>query len=133
MEAIYIKMTDDSDYLEHHGIKGQRWGVRRYQNSDGSLTAAGQKRITKLQKGVAKWTKKQAEYEKKKYKAMKGLSSHSKEKKLMKYSKKSAKALKKQAKLEKKLYKFQKMQLKTVKKHQKQKGRDAVNAALGVA
>ena len=30
--------------LYHHGIKGQRWGVRRYQNADGSLTAAGQKR-----------------------------------------------------------------------------------------
>lgn len=30
--------------LYHHGIKGQRWGVRRYQNSDGSLTAAGKKR-----------------------------------------------------------------------------------------
>ena len=30
--------------LYHHGIKGQRWGVRRYQNPDGSLTAAGQKR-----------------------------------------------------------------------------------------
>ena len=31
-------------YLEHHGIKGQRWGVRRYQNEDGSLTEAGKKR-----------------------------------------------------------------------------------------
>ena len=30
--------------LYHHGIKGQRWGIRRYQNADGSLTAAGQKR-----------------------------------------------------------------------------------------
>lgn len=28
----------------HHGIKGQKWGVRRYQNADGSLTPEGQKR-----------------------------------------------------------------------------------------
>ena len=28
-------------YLAHHGIKGQRWGIRRYQNPDGSLTAEG--------------------------------------------------------------------------------------------
>lgn len=30
--------------LYHHGIKGQRWGVRRYQNSDGSLTDDGRNR-----------------------------------------------------------------------------------------
>lgn len=31
-------------YLAHHGIKGQQWGVRRYQNPDGTLTEAGKKR-----------------------------------------------------------------------------------------
>ena len=30
--------------LSHHGIKGMRWGVRRFQNKDGSLTPAGKKR-----------------------------------------------------------------------------------------
>ena len=30
--------------LEHHGIKGMKWGVRRYQNKDGSLTPQGKKR-----------------------------------------------------------------------------------------
>ena len=30
-----------SDELYHHGVKGQKWGVRRYQNEDGSLTAEG--------------------------------------------------------------------------------------------
>lgn len=32
------------NYLVHHGILGQKWGVRRYQNKDGSLTEAGKKR-----------------------------------------------------------------------------------------
>ena len=30
--------------LTHHGVKGQKWGVRRFQNKDGSLTSAGKKR-----------------------------------------------------------------------------------------
>jgi hypothetical protein len=40
--------------LYHHGIMGQRWGIRRYQNADGSLTAAGEKRQLKDQKREAK-------------------------------------------------------------------------------
>lgn len=36
-----------TDYaIEHHGIRGQKWGVRRYQNSDGSLTSAGKSRYS---------------------------------------------------------------------------------------
>lgn len=31
-------------YLMHHGVKGQKWGVRRYQNPDGTLTAEGRRR-----------------------------------------------------------------------------------------
>lgn len=33
-----------NEELYHHGILGQKWGVRRYQNSDGSLTSAGKRR-----------------------------------------------------------------------------------------
>lgn len=36
-----------TDFLTHWGIKGQRWGVRRYQNEDGSLTKEGKKRYYK--------------------------------------------------------------------------------------
>lgn len=35
---------NDNVYIAHHGILGQKWGVRRYQNADGTLTAAGKKR-----------------------------------------------------------------------------------------
>lgn len=33
-----------NNYLEHHGVLGQKWGVRRYQNKDGSLTEQGRLR-----------------------------------------------------------------------------------------
>ena len=47
--------------LYHYGVKGMKWGVRRYRNEDGSLTATGKKRIGK-------------QYEKESNKTMKALS-----------------------------------------------------------
>ena len=40
-----VHADDEGIYLAHHGVKGQRWGVRRFQNKDGSLTAAGKNRL----------------------------------------------------------------------------------------
>lgn len=40
--------------LYHHGVKGQRWGVRRYQNADGSLTEAGRKKLERYKSGEIK-------------------------------------------------------------------------------
>ena len=38
------KIVKGDEYLSHHGILGQKWGIRRYQNEDGSLTSAGKTR-----------------------------------------------------------------------------------------
>lgn len=37
-------MIYETDYLAHYGVKGQKWGVRRFQNEDGSLTNEGKNR-----------------------------------------------------------------------------------------
>lgn len=42
--------------LAHHGVLGMHWGVRRYQNKDGSLTSAGKKRAQKLDSDYQKLT-----------------------------------------------------------------------------
>lgn len=39
----------NKEILMHHGVKGQRWGVRRYQNDDGSLTAMGKRKAEKAE------------------------------------------------------------------------------------
>ena len=43
------------DYLEHHGILGQKWGIRRFQNKDGSYTNAGKERRKKEETGYQKY------------------------------------------------------------------------------
>lgn len=40
----YTPMRYDGQYLAHHGIKGQKWGIRRFQNPDGTLTQLGKVR-----------------------------------------------------------------------------------------
>lgn len=44
-------------YLAHHGIKGQKWGVRRFENEDGTLTAAGKKRYQAQEAYVKSYNK----------------------------------------------------------------------------
>ena len=40
-EEYFANLRAAQDYLAHHGVKGQKWGERHYQNEDGSLTAEG--------------------------------------------------------------------------------------------
>ena len=53
-EGVFLS----EDELYHWGIKGMKWGVRRYQNPDGTLTSAGRKR---LEKADIKWAKKKTD------------------------------------------------------------------------
>lgn len=65
----------DNHELYHAGVKGMKWGVRRYQNKDGSLTPLGRKRygsnVEKHFKNVVKTTKKQIQAAVDKHKAKK--------------------------------------------------------------
>ena len=55
---MYVLIPDggfiSQNELYHHGIKGMKWGIRRFQNEDGSLTAAGRKRYDDGQTGSDK-------------------------------------------------------------------------------
>lgn len=59
--------SDNDEYIEHHGVKGMKWGVRRYQNYDGSYT----------RKGLERYKKAESNYEKAKEAQKKGVGSRS--------------------------------------------------------
>jgi hypothetical protein len=48
MKEVKIKMEEYELTLSHHGIKGMKWGIRRFQKMSGKLTAEGKKRYSQL-------------------------------------------------------------------------------------
>lgn len=47
-------VINNQEYISHHGVKGQKWGVLRYRNKDGSLTLLGKMRQRNINKKRAK-------------------------------------------------------------------------------
>ena len=91
-------MYDNNDYLAHHGIKGQKWGVRRFQNPDGSLTDEGRKRYGSTQK-LNQHIKDMAAAIKKKISTKQNLSDEEAREKLKEYVRKHPKKLEKYSKV----------------------------------
>lgn len=66
MEVRYASPSPSE--LFHHGIKGQKWGIRRYQNPDGSLTSEGKARIKSFKQNEIRIIRKKFNTKKEKYK-----------------------------------------------------------------
>lgn len=63
----FALIDESDDIIEHHGVKGMKWGVRRYQNYDGSYT----------RKGLERYKKAESDYEKAKEAQKNGIGSSS--------------------------------------------------------
>lgn len=57
-----VHADNEGAYLAHNGVKGQRFGVRRFQNPDGSLTEKGKRRMKTLQGKSDKLDAKKVKY-----------------------------------------------------------------------
>lgn len=66
----YVSKYTQDDYIEHHGIIGQKWGVRRFQNKDGSLTSEGKRHTAGETSTSSKMTRSEKAYLKRTQKAM---------------------------------------------------------------
>lgn len=69
-EMTSYSCNDYRNYLQHHGIPGMRWGVRRYQNKDGSLTSSGKKHYSSEAKAERKAKKAEAKAAKRREKIL---------------------------------------------------------------
>ena len=132
-----------NEYLSHHGVLGQKWGIRRYQNADGTLTDSGKKHYIKTQNRASNLQKKA---ERNKAKAVKDRDRAAKyydksikkiyggafgigknEKKAIKYTKSSAKWSRKAARADYKSYKQYKKAAKLLKSLDDQFGEISIN------
>lgn len=59
----FRETPSNNDYLMHYGIKGQKWGVRRFQNEDRTLTEAGKERYGKNSSSISSEHHKSSDYE----------------------------------------------------------------------
>lgn len=133
----------ENEYISHHGVLGQKWGVRRYQNTDGSLTDKGRQHYYKTMKKVESLHK-QAEHNKGKAVKYKSLAAKYNEKSLkkeyggafglgknedkaIKYAKISAKYNRRNANLERKAYKEERKAEKLVNSLNKKYGNVSIH------